>query len=241
MVAPKIELRDHKAFGGAFFKDFFGASDSDLMWSHGLGPADEIFTFMSHTGTHVDAPLHYAPQSADGAAAMSIDEIPLVWFHSDGVVLDLRHKSPGELIEREDLEAALDRIDYALKPRDIVLLHTGADRFLDSREYFDVQPGMGREATLWLVQEKGIRVIGIDAFGFDRPMSAMRADFERTCDGRVIWPAHFAGIEAPYCQIEKLANLDALPRPHGFKVCCFPIKVKRATAGMTRVVAFVED
>jgi kynurenine formamidase len=68
----------------------------------------------------------------------------------------------------------------------------------------------------------------------------MREDYERTGDGRFIWPAHFAGIEAPYCQIEKLANLDALPRPHGFKVACFPVKVKRASAGFSRVVAFVD-
>ena len=123
---------------------------------------------------------------------------------------------------------------------DIVLLWTGTDRKLHSKEYFE-QPGMGRDSTLWLVQEKGIKVIGIDAFGFDRPFRAMREDFERTGDGKWIWPAHFAGIEAPYCQIEKLANLDAIPRPHGFKVSCFPIKVKRASAGFARVVAFVEE
>jgi kynurenine formamidase len=46
---------------------------------------------------------------------------------------------------------------------DIVLLQTGCDRKVDSAEYFE-QPGMGRESTLWLV-EQGIRVIGIDAFG----------------------------------------------------------------------------
>ena len=134
----------------------------------------------------------------------------------------------------------LARIEYELKPMDIVLLWTGTDRKLHSKEYFE-QPGMGRDSTLWLVQEKGIKVIGIDAFGFDRPFRAMREDFERTGDGRWIWPAHFAGIEAPYCQIEKLANLESIGRPHGFKVSCFPIKVKRASAGFARVVAFVDD
>src|SRR5579872_4110766 len=107
MLAPKIAFPDHTEYGGSFFKEFFGATDADLVWSSGTGPADEIFTFMSHTGTHVDAPLHYAPSSADGAPAMSIDEAPLEWFHSDGVVLDMRHKRPGELIERVDLEGAL--------------------------------------------------------------------------------------------------------------------------------------
>ena len=240
LVPPKIEVRDHGDAGLRVFKDAFGVRAEDLAYSAGLGPRDEIFTFMSHTGTHVDAPLHYGPASADGSPAKSIDELPLEWFHGDGVVLDLRHKQPGDFIEIADLQEALARIDYALKPMDIVLLWTGTDRNLRSKEYFE-QPGMGRESTLWLVQEKGIRVIGIDAFGFDRPFRAMREDFQRTGDGRWIWPAHFAGIDAPYCQIEKLTNLGAIPRPHGFKVSCFPIKVKRASAGFARVVAFVDD
>ena len=140
---------------------------------------------MSHTGTHVDAPFHYGPTSADGTPAKSIDELPLEWFHGDGVVLDLRHKAPGDFIEISDLEEALAKIDYELKPMDIVLLWTGTDRKLHSKEYFE-QPGMGRDSTLWLVQEKGIKVIGIDAFGFDRPFRAMREDFERTGDGKWI-------------------------------------------------------
>ena len=58
----------------------------------------------------------------------------------------------------------------------------------------------------------------------------MIADYQRTGDGRFIWPAHFAGITREYCQIEKLANLDLLPRPHGFYVSCLPVKIERASA-----------
>jgi kynurenine formamidase len=239
IYSPKIEFRSHTGAGLEFFQQALGVRAEDLVYSAGTAPGDEIFTFMSHTGTHVDAPFHYAPTAADGSPALSIDELPLEWFFGDGIVLDLRHKRPREFIEVVDLERALARIEYELKPLDIVLLQTGCDAKIDSKEYFE-QPGMGRESTLWLVQQKGIRVIGIDAFGFDRPFAAMREDYERTGDGRFIWPAHFAGIEAPYCQIEKLANLDALPRPHGFKVACFPVKIKRASAGFARVVAFVD-
>ena len=79
------------------------------MYSGGTAPGDEIFTFMSHTGTHVDAPFHYGPRSADGSPAQSIDELPLEWFFSDGVLLDLRHKQPRDFIEIDDLEQALDQ------------------------------------------------------------------------------------------------------------------------------------
>ena len=116
---------------------------------------------------------------------------------------------------------------------------TGCDKKIQSRSYYE-QPGMGRESTLWLV-EQGIKIIGIDAYGFDRSFADMKGDFERTRDGPSVWPAHFAGITREYCQIEKLANLDQIPRAHGFRVSCFPIKVARGSAGFVRAVAMVEE
>ena len=101
-------------------------------------------------------------------------------------------------------------------------------------------PGLGREGVLWLVGQ-GVKVIGIDAYTLDRPFASMVADYRRTGDGRHVWPAHFAGIEGEYCQVEKLANLDRLPRPHGFYVSCLPVKVKGASAGWCRAVALVPD
>jgi kynurenine formamidase len=236
MFPVAVEYHSH-ADGVELFKRAFGVSESDLVYSNGLGAAEELLTVSAHTGTHVDAPYHYGPTS-EGAPAATIDELPLEWFFSDGVVLDLRHKRPGELIEIADLERALVAIDYAPKPLDIVMLHTGCDLKMGSAEYFE-QPGMGRESTLWLV-EQGIRVIGIDAWGFDRPFAAMAEDFRATGDGRHVWPAHFAGITRAYCQIEKLAHLEQIGRPHGFKVAAFPVKIRRGSAGFARVVAFVD-
>jgi kynurenine formamidase len=151
----------------------------------------------------------------------------------------MRHKEAGEEVTIDDLSTVLKKIDYKIKPRDIVLLQTGADKRIDSAAYF-AQPGLGREGTLWLV-DQGVRVIGIDAYTLDRPFANMVADFNRTGDGRYIWPAHFAGITSEYCQIEKLANLDQLPRPHGFYVSCLPVKIKAASAGWCRAVALVPE
>lgn len=91
---------------------------------------------------------------------------------------------------------------------------------------------------MWLVGQ-GIHVIGIDPWTLDREFAAQIADFKRTRDGRYIWPGHFAGITKEYCQIEKLANLDRLPRPHGFYVSCWPVKIKGGSAGWCRAVALV--
>ncbi len=150
----------------------------------------------------------------------------------------MRHKQVGEEITIDDLRAALDGISHTLKPLDIVLLQTGADKRIESREYFR-QPGLGRDGTLWLV-EQGVKVIGIDAYTLDRPFTDMVADYRRTGDGRHIWPAHFAGLTREYCQIEKLTSLDLLP-PHGFYVSCLPVKIKAASAGWCRAVALVPE
>jgi kynurenine formamidase len=204
----------------------------------GLGLANENLRLDTHAGTHMDAPWHFGPL-CENKPAKTIDQIPLEWCFGPGVVLDLRHKRPGETILTADIKAALESIHYDLKPGDIVLLLTGADKRFHERDYFSAYAGMGREATLWLL-EQGIRVIGTDAWGFDRPAGAMLQDYLRTGDRSHLLPAHLTGREHEYCHIEKLANLDQIPTPHGFWVSCFPVKVERGSAGWLRAVALVE-
>lgn len=237
-MPPSIRYVTHDGEGLAQMRQFFGVQPGDLVYSNGLGWAIEEIQAITHTGTHVDAPYHYGPTSGD-EPAKRIDEVPLEWCFAPGVVLDVRHKANGDFITVDDLKAALEGIAYTLKPLDIVLLHTGADKRLHGADYF-AQPGLGREGVLWLV-EQGVKVIGIDAYTLDRPFANMVADFRRTGDGRFIWPAHFAGLTREYCQIEKLANLDQLPRPHGFYVSCLPVKIRDASAGWCRAMAIVPE
>jgi len=235
-LPAQIRYARHDGEGLQQMRHFFGVKPEDLIYSNGLGWAVEEVQAITHTGTHVDAPYHYGPTS-EGKPARTIDQVPLEWCFAPGVVLDVRHKAAGEFITIADLQAALTRIDYQLRPFDIVLLHTGADKRLKSPDYF-AQQGLGREGVLWLV-EQGVKVIGIDAYTLDRPFASMVADYRRTGDGRYIWPAHFAGITREYCQIEKLANLDQIPQPHGFYVSCLPVKIERASAAWCRAVALV--
>ena len=203
-----------------------------------MGLANERMELDPHSGTHLDAPWHFGPVSA-GAPSKTIDEIPLEWCMGPGVILDLRHKKAGETITPQDLEAALERIQYTLEPGDIVLLMTGADKHFDQKDYFSAHPGMGREATLWLL-DQGVRLIGTDGWGFDRPAGAMLKDYLETGDSGALLPAHMVGREREYCHMEKLANLDQVPVPYGFWVSCLPVKIERGSAGWARVVALVE-
>jgi kynurenine formamidase len=215
----------------------FDAKKEDM--ADGLGWADDAVSLSAHSGTHVDAPWHYSPLSENKKAKI-IDEMPLDWFFHDGVVLDFRDKPQGTGISIDDIQNALIKIGYTLKPWDIVLIQTGADKLWGKQEYFMVGCGMTEESTLWLI-EHGCRVMGIDAWGWDRPFNAIKEEFGRTHDKSILWTAHKAGIKKEYCHIEKLANLDTLPKPFGFKVACFPIKLAKRSAGWARVVAMYEN
>ena len=96
-------------------------------------------------------------------------------------------------------------------------------------------PGVSAAATRWL-HERGVRVMGIDAWGWDRPLHLQAEDAKRTGRAGIFWEAHQADLE--YSQIERLANLGALP-PTGFSVSCFPMRLVRGSAGPARVVALI--
>jgi kynurenine formamidase len=155
---PKIEYVTHEAGGLQGMMEVFGAKPEHLVYSKGHGWAVENLAVSSHTATHIDAPYHYGAMS-EGKPARRIDEVPLKWFFGPGVVLDMRHRRPGEVISIADLQQKLRDINYSLSPHDIVLIHTGAAKRWGTPDYFR-QPGLDRESTLWLV-EQGIHVIGI--------------------------------------------------------------------------------
>lgn len=235
VMGARIQHIGHRESVPGMLQAFPGITAEDL--PDGLGWAVDIYTMNVHTGTHIDAPWHYHPTS-EGKPSKTIDEMPLELAYGDGVVLDMRHKKPGEVIGVADLQEALKKMEYNLKPRDIVLIRTDTDKSWDTPKYGEY-PGAGREATIWLV-DQGIKVVGTDAPGWDRPFKYAAAEFRETGNRKVIWEGHFAGIEREYFQMEKLANLDQLP-PYGFKVCCFPIKLLKASAAWIRPVAIVPE
>ena len=98
---------------------------------------------------------------------------------------------------------------------------------------------MGREATNYLT-ERGVRVVGTDAWSWDAPFALTAQEYAKTGDASIIWEGHRAGMDIGYCQLEKLSNLDSLPG-NGFEISCFPFKIKAASAGFTRTVAIFEE
>jgi len=197
----------------------------------------EEIELCTHSGTHVDAPYHFWPES-EGKPAKTVDEIPLEWCYGDGVVLDFSHRKAGDLIMPVDIKESLAKIGYNLKPFDLVFIRTDVWKKFGEPGYQNLHPGMSEEATLWLV-EKGIKMMGIDAWGWDRPFNVMADEYKSGVKGK-LWAAHYAGAKKEYCHIEKMTNLDKLP-PFGFKAACFPVKIKKASAAWTRAVAILEE
>ena len=229
-----IEYSAHDA-GAAMIQEMMSVPKELLRNGEGWA-VETIKELSTHGATHVDAPWHYN-STIQGKPAATIDELPLEWFFSDGVKLDMRHKADGEAMTSDDAKAALDAAGHTLKPLDIVLVQHGSDQYYGQPDYMAHGCGATAEATHWLY-EQGVRVMGIDAWGWDRPLHFQAQDAVTKNEAGIFWEAHQADL--PYSQIERLMNLDALP-PTGFKVACFPLKIKGASAAPARVVAMIDE
>jgi kynurenine formamidase len=234
--APKIDYVDHKQSFERLAQFFPGLQPGDL--PDGEAWAVERVQLTTHNGTHLDAPWHFASTMDKGAPAITIDEVPLEWCLQPGVKLDFRHLPDGYVVTANDVDAELKRIDHELQPLEIVVVNTRAGDRYGHSDYVKSGCGMGYEATMYLL-ERGVRVTGTDAWSWDAPFDYTAKRYAENKDPSIIWEGHKAGREIGYCHLEKLSNLDTLPS-HGFFICCFPAKIKRASAGWTRAVALFE-
>ena len=105
----------------------------------------ELLTLASHTGSHVDAPLHKLSGGAD------VDGIALESFVGPAYVADLRDLGAGEPITPELLGQKLP----AQLADSIVLLATdwGSKR-ARTEEWFHQSPYLSPAAAAWLVEKK---------------------------------------------------------------------------------------
>jgi kynurenine formamidase len=233
-LRTEIEFEDHAA-GAELIERLFGVPRRLLR--DGEGWSTETFRrFGTHNSTHVDAPWHYN-STIQGKPAQRIDELPLEWFLSRGVVVDAADKADGDPVTADEVEAELVRIGHTLEPLDIVLVRTGRDEFLSEPDYMVRGPGVSAEATRSLF-ERGVRVMGIDAWGWDAPLYMQAQRAVEADQAGIFWEAH--QLDLPYSQIERLCNLGELPAT-GFQVACFPLRIVGASAAPARVVGIVPD
>lgn len=169
----------------------------------------------SHTGTHVDAPYHFAP---DGAR---IDELPLEPFLGTGVVADVSGREPRARIGWADLVP----YEALLGPGRILLLRTGWSEYFGTERYYD-HPFLDGEVARRLL-DLGVRTVGIDALSPD----------ETVLDGP---PSDFA-VHHTICQAggiiaENLTNLGDIDFADPL-VSLLPIKLGNADGAPVRAIA----
>ena len=204
-----------------------------------IGWADDTIVKMGvHSTTHIDAPWHYSP-TCNGQPSKTIDEVPLDWCFGDGLVIDMKHKPDFEAITVEDIQTFLQKEKLTLQKGMIVLIKTGRDKFNGTKNFHKVGTGMSAAATEWLI-DQGIKVMGIDAWGWDLPLPYLIEEAKKNNNPDLFWEAHLVGQHKEYCHIEQLVNLDALPYS-GFKVAVFPLKIVGASGAPARVVAMMEE
>jgi kynurenine formamidase len=205
------------------FAERIGAAQYGATWL----TASCVVVQGDHVGTHVDS-LRHLRKDAPGP-----EGIPLEYCYGDGVLLDFRDKPAGYGITVDDMKAALEKIHYTLKPLDIVLIWTGAGAYNDNERYLTEHCGMTGESTNWLL-DQGVKMTGIDAITYDRPVKTM---FEL----KQFWPAHRVMLDREYYHLENMTNFESLPRPTGFKLAVFPVKWVNSTAAPVRAVAIFEE
>lgn len=123
----------------------------------GMGLSQMFYRLSTHTGTHIDAPIHYGWRKDAGTLPYTISEIPLEWCYGAGILLDFS-TDRGE-IDAENVARQCEAAGLTVSAGDIVLINTGANRLFSRREYFiDYRP-IGPSAVSYLL-DRGVKVIG---------------------------------------------------------------------------------
>jgi kynurenine formamidase len=227
-----IEYHEHN-LGAKQMSQIFGIPIAEL--PDGLGWQTETIKIGTHQATHCDAPIHYKPKLWDGSAAPGIDSFPPEHFVGHAVILDMRDKPNGSIFDVPDIEELLERMEYRLRARDIVLLLTGGDKYLGKADYLEWGQGITAEVVRWF-KAQGVNVIGTDCFTIDEPFPQMVRRYATTKDPSVVWPAHFASDTLLH--FEKLTNLAELP-PTGSIFLGPPMPLPNASAGPANPIALV--
>jgi kynurenine formamidase len=236
--APLVLVNQRFEFIRLFYRDFWMKTGSPPAFD-GL-PADwtdpesargwqnEELLLHSHLGAHVDAPLHFNPESGWDAAAIPVDQC---W--GSAVVLDFRHLGEEPFaITIADLEDAERRAGVIVGNDDIVLIHSGwMARWGHDREHYGQipNPGLHHSTPQWFI-ERGVKMVGSDVGNID---------FDMTSSCHVNFLCREAIGKRPILIAENIANLERIPTPR-FTFVALPLPIEGASGSPVRATAIVD-
>ena len=187
-----------------------------------------------HTGTHLDAPIHWVT----GRDGLDVSQIPLKHLVAPAVVIDKSAESaedPDYVLTVEDIRAFED--EYGPLPEGSWLLfRTGwdarahdEDLFLNAGSGRPQSPGFDTECARWIADESPLLGVGVETVGID---AGAAAEFDPP------FPVHYYLLGVGKYGLTQLANLDSLP-PTGTLLVVAPLKLTGGTGSPVRSFALV--
>lgn len=185
----------------------------------------------THTGTHVDAPLHFV------VGGKTVDQLPIETFSGEGTVLDLSYKKAKEEITVEDLKP----FGKEIKSKEILFLSTGWDKKIGyNHEWLFEWPYLVEETAKYLV-EKGVKALGVDTLsvgGWDRDLPGHGPVAKKGSPDET----HRILLKAGIILVEALKDLDKVLDGAKSKRAYFiyaPIAILGAEGGPCRALALL--
>ena len=174
----------------------------------------ELLFLSSHTGTHLDAPYHFAKNGA------KIHQIPLDRLLGNGVLIKIK-KGKNQVITKNDL-ILFERKNGNIQKHSSIIFHTEWQKNLNSDSYFINNPGLSESAAKYLVS-KEINLVGIDSPSIDLGTN-------RT------FIAHKILAKNNILIVENLTNLNKISSKQ-FDFIILPLKLKDASGSPVRAIA----
>jgi kynurenine formamidase len=198
-----------------------------VIWDHltheetarkGFSYAVKGLMLSDHTSTHVDSLSHIIPGDKP------IADMPLDFFITPAVWVDVSHIPPRTYITDSDLETAINTAGCTIPPHSTFLYHTGASSHWEAPEYLSEYPGLSRKGTEFLA-DQGVINIGCDAVSIDNPED-------------LSYPAHTVCRERRILNSENFVNIRTIPS-HTFWFLSLPLLITEGTGSPIRALALV--
>jgi kynurenine formamidase len=177
------------------------------------GYESELIFMSTHTGTHMDAPYHFH------LSGNKIDEIAPERYVADAVLLRIR-KGAREYIRRSDIERC-ERRGAEIKKGSSIIISTGWESHLSKDDYLQNNPGLSKDAALYLASKR-VNMVGVDTANVDHPSDTN-------------FSVHKILLPKNVLIVENLCNLKNMKG--SFRLIVLPLKIKGASGSPVRALA----
>jgi kynurenine formamidase len=198
-----------------------------------LGFSTKLLVMEDHTGTHVDAPIHFYDGEFRQPRGKTIAQVSLDKLIGEAVLIDASDKDPSEPVSRSLLEERARDQRVEIRRGDIVLVRFWPKPWGEPMDEFLAARGLSLDACEWLL-EKGVKAVGVDHPNLEGRLAKDLGNLEAPGHLLFLHPSR----EIPI--IENLVNLHNIGRTR-FHFTTLPLKMAEGTGSPTRAIALVED